>query len=304
MSVIVNICPIWNDAQFFNNQGLPLSGGKIMTLDRYGAPKASYVDSSGNAANTNPIILDVNGRLQTSIWLEAGVEHDLVLMDSNDQELRRVDSVITQRIRAGEGISISGNGVGDVTITAPGATIPTPTNGLGQSYEFWLDSLTPMLATGTDFWDFNTECKVPVTLPVNPDITINAGNTEVISFTVSGTYSVVANMEINPDPGNIGEFWPMGVTAYGSSCLNKTNTGVNWLNTSVHTKFSDGGGDGLPANMQPVSFTDYFTISVTAGDAIQFSTYWNNPDNTLRGGKVTGSLIFTRVGEAYNSTQP
>ena len=48
--------------QFFDLNGAPLSGGKLYT---YAAgtttPLASYTDSTGNIANTNPIILDIRG---------------------------------------------------------------------------------------------------------------------------------------------------------------------------------------------------------------------------------------------------
>lgn len=60
-------------AQFFDNNGNPLAGGKI---DTYAAgtttPQVTYTSASGLIAHTNPIILDSAGRVPGGeIWLTA-----------------------------------------------------------------------------------------------------------------------------------------------------------------------------------------------------------------------------------------
>ena len=60
-------------AQFFDNNGVPLAGGKLYT---YAAgtttPLASYTSSSGVTAHANPIILDSAGRVPGGeVWLTA-----------------------------------------------------------------------------------------------------------------------------------------------------------------------------------------------------------------------------------------
>ena len=57
--------------QFFDNNGVPLSGGLIYT---YAAgtttPQATYTTSTGNIAHSNPIVLDAAGRVPGGeIWL-------------------------------------------------------------------------------------------------------------------------------------------------------------------------------------------------------------------------------------------
>ena len=59
--------------QFFDNNGVILSGGKLYT---YAAgtttPLASYTTSAGTTAHTNPIILDAAGRVPSGqIWLSS-----------------------------------------------------------------------------------------------------------------------------------------------------------------------------------------------------------------------------------------
>lgn len=81
-------------AQFFTDDGSVLSGGKIYT---YAAgtttPQTTYISSAGTFANTNPIILDSDGRLPNDMWLSAGVTYRLVLKDSTDVQIGSYDDI-------------------------------------------------------------------------------------------------------------------------------------------------------------------------------------------------------------------
>jgi hypothetical protein len=68
-------------AQFFDNNGVILSGGKIYT---YAAgtttPQASYTSASGVTPHANPIILDSAGRVPGGeIWLTDGLVYKFVI---------------------------------------------------------------------------------------------------------------------------------------------------------------------------------------------------------------------------------
>ena len=58
--------------QFFDANGAPLAGGLLYT---YAAgtttPLASYTDSTGVSANTNPIVLDSRG--EANVWLSGAI---------------------------------------------------------------------------------------------------------------------------------------------------------------------------------------------------------------------------------------
>jgi hypothetical protein len=59
-------------AQFFDNNGVILTGGKIYTYEAgTTTPLASYTSSSGSTAHTNPIILNAAGRVPSGgeIWI-------------------------------------------------------------------------------------------------------------------------------------------------------------------------------------------------------------------------------------------
>lgn len=77
----VSISPIYNDSQFFNNDGTPMSGGLIFSYQAGSdsSEQTTYSDSAGTIANPNPIQLDSSGRPDVTIWLIDGDSYNLVL---------------------------------------------------------------------------------------------------------------------------------------------------------------------------------------------------------------------------------
>lgn len=70
-------------AQFFDNNGNPLSGGLIYTyLAGTTTPVATYTSVSGLIANSNPIVLDAAGRTPQEIWLTPGNSYKFALYTS------------------------------------------------------------------------------------------------------------------------------------------------------------------------------------------------------------------------------
>ena len=94
--------------QFFDLNGAPLSGGLLYT---YAAgtttPLASYTDSTGLIANTNPIVLDSRG--EANVWL-SGAIYKFALYTSAGVLIWTVDNI--------NGSTFSVNAVGDGTTTA------------------------------------------------------------------------------------------------------------------------------------------------------------------------------------------
>lgn len=82
--------------QFFDNNGVPLAGGKLYT---YAAgtttPQITYSSISGSTLNPNPIVLDSAGRISGSseVWLTNGVAYKFVLKTSADVQLWSADNV-------------------------------------------------------------------------------------------------------------------------------------------------------------------------------------------------------------------
>jgi hypothetical protein len=92
----VNLSPVGGVAgQFFDNNGNPLSGGKIFT---YAAGtttnQATYTSAAGVIAHSNPIILDSGGRVPSGeIWLTDGLQYKFVIKTSTDQLIGTFDNI-------------------------------------------------------------------------------------------------------------------------------------------------------------------------------------------------------------------
>ena len=81
-------------AQFFDNNGSPLSGGLLYT---YAAgtttPATTYTSLAGSTANTNPIVLDAAGRVQGAIWLTTGIAYKFILQTSTYVQIGSWDNI-------------------------------------------------------------------------------------------------------------------------------------------------------------------------------------------------------------------
>jgi hypothetical protein len=90
----VNLSPIGNGFQFFNNDGLPLNAGKIFTYQAGSTtPLSTFTDSSGLIANTNPIILGTDGRPPSTIWMSEGFFYKFVLTTSANVTIQTYDNL-------------------------------------------------------------------------------------------------------------------------------------------------------------------------------------------------------------------
>jgi hypothetical protein len=82
-------------AQLFDNNGDPLSGGKIFTYQAgTNTPLATYTSSTGLIAHTNPIILNSAGRVSTGeIWLDFNYQYKFVVQTSTNVLIATYDNV-------------------------------------------------------------------------------------------------------------------------------------------------------------------------------------------------------------------
>ena len=93
----VNLSPVGGvAAQFFDNNGVPLSGGFLYTYAAgTSTPQATYTSSSGSIAQANPIVLDSSGRVPSGeIWLTDGLQYKFVLQNANAVLIGTYDNII------------------------------------------------------------------------------------------------------------------------------------------------------------------------------------------------------------------
>lgn len=81
--------------QFFDNNGTPLSGGKLYSYEAgTTTPQASYTDAAGTTPHSNPIILDSAGRVPGGeVWIAAGDNYKFVLKTPTDVQLASWDNI-------------------------------------------------------------------------------------------------------------------------------------------------------------------------------------------------------------------
>jgi hypothetical protein len=176
----VNLSPVGGvAAQFFDNNGVILSGGKIYT---YAAgtttPQATYTSSSGVTAHTNPIILDSAGRVPGGeIWLTANLSYKFVVKTSADVLIGTYDNIPP---------SVNGSASEIVYVPAgTGAVSTTVQNKLRESV-----SAKDFGAVGNGVTDDTAAIQAA----------LNTGNTVYLS---AGTYLITAGLFILTNGQNI-----------------------------------------------------------------------------------------------------
>ena len=90
----VLLSPVGNGQQFFDNSGVPLSGGLIYTYQAGSStPLTTYTTFDGTIPNTNPIVLDSAGRCSNEIWMQTGYSYKFVLQTSTGTTLQTLDNL-------------------------------------------------------------------------------------------------------------------------------------------------------------------------------------------------------------------
>lgn len=89
------LSPVWGaGAQLFDNNGDPLSGGKIYVYEAgTTTPATTYTGPSGQVPNSNPIIANSAGRPPNEIWLPIDGSFKFVLRDANDVLIATYDNL-------------------------------------------------------------------------------------------------------------------------------------------------------------------------------------------------------------------
>jgi len=121
-------------AQFFDNNGNPLAGGKIFT---YAAgtttPLATYTDYTGSTANPvypTGIVLDSAGRTPEQIWLTEGNSYKFVLQTALGVTIKTDDNIFASYELATEvGVVVNRGGNSVNTNTAVGGVPGSPPTG-------------------------------------------------------------------------------------------------------------------------------------------------------------------------------
>jgi len=123
--------------QFLDNSGNPLTGGLLYT---YAAgtttPETTYTTALGTTSNSNPIVLDAAGRLESEVWLTGEVAYKFILRTSAGALLGTYDDIygindvsatgVPWSEITGEPTTLAGYGITDALSAATAATTYAP----------------------------------------------------------------------------------------------------------------------------------------------------------------------------------
>jgi len=224
----VNLSPIGNGFQFFNNDGLPLNAGKIFTYQAGSTtPLSTFTDSSGLIANTNPIILGTDGRPPSTIWLTAGFFYKFVLATSSNVTIQTYDNLY-----------------GIIGATPPAAT-PIPSGGI----LLWSGSIGSIPA---GYVLCNGSNGTP---DLRNRFVVGAGSTYAVDATGgSADAIVVTHTHAITDPGHAHSYTAgsyQDARGGGSSTTDVQPTTTNTASNTTGISINNAGTSGTNANLPP-----------------------------------------------------
>ena len=233
----VNLSPIGNGFQFFNNDGLPLNAGKLYTYQAGSTtPLSTFTDSSGLVANTNPIILGTDGRPPSTIWLTEGFFYKFVLATSSNVTIQTYDNLY-----------------GIIGATPPAAT-PIPAGGIF----LWSGSIGSIpagyaLCNGSNG---TPDLRDRFVVGAGSTYAVNATGGSADAVVVSHTHSATSTVT---DPGHLHTFTNYSISGGSSStpAIASSNTTTTVSTNSavtgitVATTNATAGVSGTNANLPP-----------------------------------------------------
>ena len=228
----VNLSPIGNGQQFFENTGLPLNGGLIYTYQAGSStPLATYTDINGTVANANPIVLDSSGRVSTEIWLTYGYYYKFVVKTSAGVTLGTYDNLY-----------------GIIGVQASvGTTIPT------GMISLWYGSIGSV-PTGWYLCDGTNG-----TPDLRDRFVVGGGSTYAVGATGGSTDAIVVSHTHTAtvtDPGHLHTYERVngssGASGGGASVIaSYTATNTSTATTGITVANSTTGVSGTNANLPP-----------------------------------------------------
>lgn len=247
----------------FDNNGNPLFNGQLFTYAAgTSSPQTTYTDSTGNTANTNPIIL--NSRGECNLWLNPAQAYKFLLEDAAGNSIWSVDNVTAPIIQIPYAAA---SGTNTITVNT------TPSFGTVQ------DGLLLYFKAA------NTTTGA-ATLNANSTGAYNLyyadGVTQIVPGAIiqNNIYAAVFDSSLNSSAGGyiiqnpsraIGTFTltltgmsstTTGTVNYAISPDGKTAAFVNYADISGTSNAATMTGTGLPAILQPASKSPYIIIQV------------------------------------------
>jgi len=299
----VNLSPIGGAAaQFFDNNGNPLAGGKLYT---YAAgtttPLATYTTSAGNVPHTNPIILDSAGRVPGGqVWLTDGsVDYKFLLETSFNVLVGTFDNippaisgdasdiaVVASTYNAGATVQAQLTNVGSTTGATNVGYTPAGTGAVATTVQaklresvsvldFMTDAQKANVAAGTGTIDISGAIQAAIdSLP--------ATGGEVLLF--SGRGLVSSPIKTKTD---------VVIRGYGDSTILLVNTDIEVFNSDIAT---------VNSTLFRAEFYNFYIKKTVTTATTKYDIHLQNPnvckfDNVhIQSGHIDTAYSATNVG--------
>lgn len=250
-------------AQFFDANGVPLSGGLLYTyLAGTTTPATTFTSSSGAQNNTNPIVLNSAGRTPAEIWVNGGVFYKFVLKSSTFVQIGSYDNIPAIDDITTSSTLITVAGTNTLTATA------TPTLGgyaIGQVFSFIAQN------TNTDAVTINIDSNGPRYITRDGQVMLAAGDI------LAGKMQLIEYDGVGFQIYNVFSTQSVRVTGTGYSpniALTDAAT-IDWDTdvgqTATFTFVSTNRTMGAPTNLREGAFYALMVVQNTGGNTLT----WN-----------------------------
>ena len=198
----VAISPLFNNPQYFDNQGNPLSGGLIYQYEAgsFTVEATTYSNAAGTMPNPNPIVLDSSGRAPTEVYLTNGTSYNLVLkMPDGTTILTYSDNVVgVQPVSAG----VAGINVWNTVTENIGWVSPTQFTVAGnQTLQFAVNNRA-RLQTTDETYHYGTVVAVAFNNP-NTQVTIVNDSGVIPNDITHAAWSTLVSWGMTVDAGGV-----------------------------------------------------------------------------------------------------
>jgi hypothetical protein len=200
----VNLSPVGGAAaQFFDNNGIPLSGGLLYTYAAgTSTPLVTYTTQQATIPNSNPIVLDSAGRVPNEIWLQSTFSYKFVLTNSLGAQVWSYDNLV------GINSNFTAYALQEQTFTATqGQTVFTLTGGIQyvpgtNNLSVFVNGSKQIVSTNyietsstvvTFTSGLNVGDVVDFITAISTSTTATSSNN--ISYTQGGTGSIISNVQ-------------------------------------------------------------------------------------------------------------
>lgn len=293
-------------AQFFDDNGTPLTGGLLYTyLAGTTTPATTYTNATGSTAHTNPIVLDSAGRTPAEIWVVSGVLYKFVLKDANDVLIGTYDNIpgIDDPTVFNDLITVTG------TNTLLGTSVP-PINGYvaGATYSFVVPNTNTGAVTisidglgAKEITYAGSTVLIPGQLVANSIAVIEYDGTRFQLMQSSASIATVASLNVTNDAVIGGK---LTVAGNNISAVNSLGFRNRIINGDMRIDQRNNGASGTTTNVYTLdrwqyvgSTTSKVTWQQNAGSVTPpagFSNYF---------GITSSSAYSVPAGELYSVTQ-